>query len=511
MFINILSAVIICVFLIAKAFEFNLIADISLFFLFLLIPIYILKDTRLKKLEAERKFINEYKIPTIFKDIIDKPKNVREAYDAIDKLSINIGHLQSCSNESIKKLNDRLALVEDKFIEKYNEVNQLYEKYLTETEKNKELYKFSELISGTKDLNKVYELTAQKLFEDFACRCAFILSIENKVFKLKVNKGSMTDEVIRSLEISDTLAPVLNEGKPVILHRYDLEKSNYLINDLKEPIYNLICIPLITKNDSRAFGAIGVINTIDGNDFSEDCEELINLIAIEVAISIKNIVYVSQLEISYEETMTCLAQALEGRDKYTHGHVDRVRDLSVKLATKMGLSKEEIKIIKRAATLHDVGKIATPDSILHKEGKLTPEEWEVMRMHPEMSAKILEPISSLPREVIAMVRAHHERWDGTGYPHKLSRNAIPRGAQIISVADAFDAITTDRPYRKGLSYESALAKLKRESIGTQFDPEVISVFLVMMYDELVKIKKRKVKNENEEFPIVDGIINMPNI
>ena len=130
-------------------------------------------------------------------------------------------------------------------------------------------------------------------------------------------------------------------------------------------------------------------------------------------------------------------------------------------------------------------------------------------MHPEMSAKILEPISSLPREVIAMVRAHHERWDGNGYPHKLSKNAIPRGAQIISVADAFDALTTDRPYRKGLSYESALAKLKRESIGTQFDPEVISAFLIMMYDELVEMRKRK--SRNDDLFSQDEKINVLNI
>lgn len=511
MVINILAVVTILILIVSTILNLTLISNIALSFLVLLIPVYILKDTRLKQLEAERRFIDEYQIPEIFKNIIEnKPKTIKESYEVINKLAENIDKLQKYDDLSIQKLNERLALIQDKFLEKYNELNQLYEKYLDEVEKNKELYKFSDIISGTKNINKLYALTAQKLFEDFTCKCAFVLSIENKVFKLKVNKGSMTDETLRNLEISSILEPVLNQGKPVILHREDLERSNYKINGIKEPIYNLICIPLITKNDSRAFGAIGVINNINGNDFSEDQEEIINLIAIEVAISVKNIVYVSQLEISYEETMTCLAQALEGRDKYTYGHVDRVRDFSVKLATKMGLSKEEIKMIKRAATLHDVGKIATPDNILHKQSELTSEEWNIMKMHPEMSAKILEPISSLPREVIAMVRAHHERWDGKGYPHHLSKNAIPRGAQIISVADAFDALTTDRPYRKGLSYESALAKLKRESIGTQFDPEVINNFLTMMQDELVEMRKRKARND-DLFSDNDEKINILNL
>ena len=262
--INAISIVIILIIIISKFYNITAISDFALYLLFLLIPVYILKDIRLKKLEIEQKNISEYEIPENFKSIIKtKPKNIKESYEAIDCLANNIDKFQKYDEDSINKLNERLALVQDKFLEKYNEVNQLYEKYLAETEKNKELYKFSELISGTKDLNKVYEFTAQKLFEDFTCRCAFILSIENKVFKLKVNKGTISDETVRNLEISNILAPILNEGKPVILQREYFEKLNYMINDVKEPIYNLICIPLITKNDSRAFGAIGIINNIN--------------------------------------------------------------------------------------------------------------------------------------------------------------------------------------------------------------------------------------------------------
>ena len=242
MVINILAVVTILILIVSTILNLTLISNIALSFLVLLIPVYILKDTRLKQLEAERRFIDEYQIPEIFKNIIEnKPTTIKESYEVINKLAENIDKLQKYDDLSIQKLNERLALIQDKFLEKYNELNQLYEKYLDEVEKNKELYKFSDIISGTKNINKLYALTAQKLFEDFTCKCAFVLSIENKVFKLKVNKGSITDETLRNLEISSILEPVLNQGKPVILHREDLEKSNYKINGIKEPIYNLIC------------------------------------------------------------------------------------------------------------------------------------------------------------------------------------------------------------------------------------------------------------------------------
>lgn len=370
----------------------------------------------------------------------------------------------------------------------------LQDKYDKEINKNIFIHEIAGIISENQKINSLYDAITKKLAEEYSCECAFIMTIEKGVFKLKNTSGTIKEETLRALEISG-LIDGLKEGSSVSIGSDHAERLSSVASS--DAIKNILCVPLKTKKSSKPFGVAGLMNIKSGS-FSKEDEESLSLAGLLIAISLQNYAYVSQLELSYEETMLCLAQALEGRDKYTQGHVDRVREFSEKLARAMNFSEEEIKMIKRAATLHDVGKIATPDGILHKESELTEEEWKIMKHHAEMSAKILEPISSLPREVIAMVRAHHERWDGKGYPHNLSKNAIPKGAQIIAVADAFDALTSDRPYRKGLGWDSALAKLKRESIGTQFDPEIITTFLLMMHDESIKRNKKKTKRESVE-------------
>jgi len=167
---------------------------------------------------------------------------------------------------------------------------------------------------------------------------------------------------------------------------------------------------------------------------------------------------------------------VEIRDHYTSGHIGRVRTFSMRLAGSMGIPPHELELISKAAVLHDVGKIGTRDSVLNKQGPLVGEEQEEMKNHVLVSVQILKQIRSLDPQVIAMVRAHHERWDGRGYPDGLKADQIPLGAQIIAVADTFDAMTTDRPYRKGLEVEDALQRMTQLA-GTQFNPRVLSAFL----------------------------------
>lgn len=190
-----------------------------------------------------------------------------------------------------------------------------------------------------------------------------------------------------------------------------------------------------------------------------------------------------KLERSYYETILGLAQAIEAKDPYTHGHVSRVEQLSVFLCQAMGVDTATTEIIAKAAILHDVGKISIPDQILLKPGPLTPEEFEVMKTHTINAQPILSNITSLPPQVTEIVVHHHERYDGSGYPHHLKGRAIPLGAQIISVADSFDAMITDRPYRRGLSFEEALKRLE-DCRETQFSPYILDKFL----QNIVKVK-----------------------
>ncbi len=185
--------------------------------------------------------------------------------------------------------------------------------------------------------------------------------------------------------------------------------------------------------------------------------------------------YAHDLEEAYISTVRVLAAAIEARDHYTLGHSTRVSEYAVELARELGLSPEKVEEIEIACLFHDVGKIKIPDSILHKRGRLDPREFKEMRRHPEYGAEILSKAQSLYKYIPA-VRHHHEWYDGTGYPDGLSRDRIPEEAAIISLGDAYDAMTSDRPYREALTKERAL-DIIRESAGKQFNPEFARVFL----------------------------------
>lgn len=181
-----------------------------------------------------------------------------------------------------------------------------------------------------------------------------------------------------------------------------------------------------------------------------------------------------KLHRAYVEFTGSLASALDARDRYTAGHSRRVSEISVRLAEGLGLPEETVREVRVGALLHDIGKIGIADSILQKDSDLTTEEFRIVQSHPVIGRRILEGVEGF-EPFLPAVELHHENWDGTGYPVGLSGTAVPQAARIVHVADAYDAMTTDRPYRRGMSHEQALALLTRHA-GTQFDPEVVRVF-----------------------------------
>lgn len=186
----------------------------------------------------------------------------------------------------------------------------------------------------------------------------------------------------------------------------------------------------------------------------------------------------SFMEKSHHETIEALAVTINAKDEVTHEHVLRVQIYSAGVARLLGCNASEIEALKAGALLHDIGKIAVPDYILNKPGKLTADEFEKMKMHTIVGAQILGRVE-FPYPVVPIVRSHHERWDGTGYPDGLKGEEIPLTARILSVVDCFDALREDRPYRKGLSREEAI-KLVMEGSGTQYDPRVVGTFVTNM-------------------------------
>jgi putative nucleotidyltransferase with HDIG domain len=173
----------------------------------------------------------------------------------------------------------------------------------------------------------------------------------------------------------------------------------------------------------------------------------------------------------YRETLASLSNALEAKDAVTSEHTEEVVRLAVAVAAELDLELEAVRNVELGAVLHDIGKVRIPEAILNKPGPLTDEEWAVMRTHPEVGERILRPIQSL-HAILPIVRHHHERWDGTGYPNGLAGRAIPLGARIVAVCDAFRAMTEDRPYRKALTEADARQELT-DGIGSQFDGDCV--------------------------------------
>ncbi|MGH2582692.1 MAG: diguanylate cyclase [Anaerolineales bacterium] len=248
-------------------------------------------------------------------------------------------------------------------------------------------------------------------------------------------------------------------------------------------ILGLLSAPMVIEG--RPVGALSVAS-LTPRTFSQDELELTQAIANHTAVALERIKLIDDLEDSYDRTLGSLAVALDTRDRETEGHSQRVVAYTQALAERLGVPAEKMQEISRGALLHDIGKIGIPDSILHKTGKLTSEEWQIVRKHPEWGKQILAGIRFLeaPAE---MVFSHHEHWDGGGYPRGLKGEEIPFGARIFAVVDAFDAITSYRPYRSAASYENARIEI-RAGRGTQFDPKVVDAFLEFTKEDWARLR-----------------------
>ena len=186
------------------------------------------------------------------------------------------------------------------------------------------------------------------------------------------------------------------------------------------------------------------------------------------------------IEQAHFETIRALSDALDARDRYTAGHSQRVMEYSAGIAKKLKFSNINFQRLIKSALLHDIGKIGVPDYVLHKQSKLSDEEFAVIKAHPEIGAKILKAIKSF-KDLVPAVYCHHERFDGKGYPRGVRGEHIPLHARIIAIADSFDAMTSDRPYRTAFSRETALVELESNK-GIQFDPHLADIFIGLMIE-----------------------------
>jgi response regulator RpfG family c-di-GMP phosphodiesterase len=257
-------------------------------------------------------------------------------------------------------------------------------------------------------------------------------------------------------------------------------KRSYMLGS--EGFTEYFALPLITKGEIK-----GVLEIFHHSPLDSDEEELdfLEALAAQAALAIENSLLFNKLQqsnieltLAYEKTLESWSRALDQRDKDTEGHTQRVTDMTVRLARTLGVEDAEMVHIRRGAALHDIGNIGIPDQILQKSAKLTDEEWEIMRKHPSYAYDMLSDITFL-RPSLHIPYCHHEKWDGTGYPRGLSGEQIPYTARIFSVVDVWDALRSDRPYRKAWS-EPKVSRYIREQAGKQFDPHIAMEFLKLI-------------------------------
>lgn len=347
------------------------------------------------------------------------------------------------------------------------------------------LFEFSKLLNSSLDLSDIRKMAIEACMELVNCEAGSLLlyNEDSKELYFDVALGDKAHKV-------KTIRLKLGQGIAgwVAEHR-----QSEIINDVQnDPRFfrdadkrsgfttkNMICLPILAKED-KLLGVLQAINKKEGQ-FDEYDLELLKALCSQIAISIENAKLYDELKETLYAVILALADTIEKRDPYTGGHTKRVMDYSILIGQALGLTKEEMEYLRLAAVLHDIGKIGIRDAVLLKEGKLTDEEFKIIQNHTTYGAEILSHIKQL-KEVIPGVLYHHEKFDGTGYPHGLKGDEIPLIAQIIAVADTYDAMTTDRPYRKGLSKEVALEELQKFA-GRQFAPKVVEAFVKIMTEE----------------------------
>lgn len=315
-------------------------------------------------------------------------------------------------------------------------------------------------------------------------------------------KGSQLKGLRLPLDGKSVAGKVARTGDPLIVD--DVNQIPYFSGEVDRTLafqtHNILCVPL--HGQAGTIGVIEVLNKVTGERFSEDDVALLTALAGSAAVAIENArlyeetasraaelaAMVSELQRTYIGTMHALSALLDARDASTQGHSQRVVQYTLAVAHALGITnREQLQIIHYGALLHDVGKIGVPDAILRKPSSLTAEEWIEMRKHPEIGYQMLKNIDFL-QKALPIVRYHHERWDGSGYPHGLIGEAIPLEARIFAIADSFDALRSERPYKRGLSHEQALERLAADR-GTHFDPKVIDAFLQIPEDEWQRIRE----------------------
>ncbi len=332
------------------------------------------------------------------------------------------------------------------------------------------VYAANQIIAGEHSIEKVFDTIMGQIFSLVPAHNGLILLAQEE-------GGELNVEYVRSavsgakIQVSSSIIKRGYEDGEAIITSNAGQDSRFgdRASIVAENISSAMCAPL--THQGERLGVIYVDNHGKNSAFVNNDLELLVALAASAATAIKNARFLMQLEQAYQDTLVALANAIELRDHYTVGHTWRVTNFALEIAREMGWDEKKLNEVQRGGLLHDVGKIAVDNAILAKPTELNEAEFAQMKVHPERGADLLRDVTFL-HPIIPYCLYHHERWDGTGYPNGLAGDDIPEEGRLIAVADTFDAMTSTRPYRKGMNPDDALQEIIRGK-NTQFDPVMV--------------------------------------
>ena len=332
------------------------------------------------------------------------------------------------------------------------------------------------------DRKQIYNMAVSLPVELLDAEIGLLLLVEDDsdhlVVEFSHGLGEVKSGTRRTIPMGKGLAGwVASKRKSILVEDFGKQNRFSSISPMGYKKRTAIAAPVMIKDE--LIGVISLINKKNGTSYTDEDRTLLATIASEAAMAINNALLLERIQRGYFSMVQSLIVAVESKDVYTKGHSERVTQYSLLVAEQMGLDMDRMEILQQAAILHDIGKITIELSILNKPTSLDRDEYEKIKVHPLTGFKILEPID-FDERIKNCVLQHHERIDGEGYPYGTANTDILFEAKILAAADAFDAMTTRRPYRNPLSIHEALAEMKRNS-GTQFDPDVVETLTRVVY------------------------------
>jgi HD-GYP domain-containing protein (c-di-GMP phosphodiesterase class II) len=399
----------------------------------------------------------------------------------LEEQLVEIGNLNVSLEERIEEVEQASYTIADLA----GELEQKNSNLENAIERLSTIYKIGLAVNSTLDIDRLFNLIVRSTTTTLGAHIGYITLYDKNQQLLNITNligysKPVAPQTVIKMQEKSVSTWVINNRQPLLIADINQTPQFDRFSELGYERKTLICAPLMVMDD--IIGTISVVNKIDDSQFYSFELEMLTTIATQAAIAIKNATLYDEQKQNYLNTIQALVSAIEASDSYTKGHSERVTRYSVEIGRRLNLSSDRLQILERAAILHDIGKIGIDQSLLHKGGKLSAHDINNLQLHPIIGMKILEPIEFL-KDIRTCIGQHHERYDGRGYPNRIKNADQLIESRIIGVADAFDAMTSDRPYRNALSLDVAIAELSENS-GTQFDPAIVEVLTSILEEDV---------------------------